>query len=121
MKLVWTVVFSLVSSVAVAAGGPGYPLEQIQPDYDDKASLQRGWTTHTHYCLGCAHAGDGEKDRAARAFEAALRLGPAKPGEVHYRLARLFRESDPERAKRHVLDALAEAPPSASFRSMPEG
>jgi ubiquinol-cytochrome c reductase cytochrome c1 subunit len=53
MKLVWTLVFSLVSSVAVAAGGPGYPLEHVEPDYDDKASLQRGLATYTHYCMGC--------------------------------------------------------------------
>ena len=38
MKLVWTLIFSLVSSVAIAAGGPSYPLETIEPDYDDKAS-----------------------------------------------------------------------------------
>ena len=36
MKLVWTLIFSLVSSVAVVAGGPSYPLETIEPDYDDK-------------------------------------------------------------------------------------
>ena len=53
MKLVWTLIFSLVCSVAFAAGGPGYPLETIEPDYDDKASLQRGLATYAHYCMGC--------------------------------------------------------------------
>ena len=53
MKLVWTLIFSLVSSVAVVAGGPSYPLETIEPDYDDKASLQRGLATYAHYCMGC--------------------------------------------------------------------
>ena len=53
MKLVWTLILSLVSSVAVAAGGPSYPLETIEPDYDDKVSLQRGLATYAHYCMGC--------------------------------------------------------------------
>ena len=53
MKLVWTLVFSLVSSVVIAAVGPSYPLETIEPDYDDKASLQQGLATYAHYCMGC--------------------------------------------------------------------
>ena len=53
MKVVWTLIFSLVSSVAIAAGGPSYPLETIEPDYDDKASLQQGLAYARPYCMGC--------------------------------------------------------------------
>lgn len=41
------------SLTAAAAGGLEYPLESIQPDYNDKASLQRGFGTYSHYCMGC--------------------------------------------------------------------
>ena len=44
----------LVAPIIVfAAGSSGYPLESIQPDYNDKASLQRGLGTYSNYCMGC--------------------------------------------------------------------
>ncbi|MEM7146676.1 MAG: hypothetical protein AAF591_16185 [Verrucomicrobiota bacterium] len=64
----------------------------------------------THYCLACAREAKGETADAIVAFGKALKLGPASPGEVNYRLARLHRANDPGLAKRYVLDGLAEAP-----------
>jgi len=49
-------------------------------------------------------------DGAVSAFRNVLRLEPADPADVHLRLARLLRKRDPRAARRHVLDALAEAP-----------
>jgi tetratricopeptide (TPR) repeat protein len=49
-------------------------------------------------------------DAAVVAFRNVLRLVPADPADVHLRLARLLRKRDPRAARRHVVDALAEAP-----------
>lgn len=64
----------------------------------------------SHYCLGCAHEAEGDRETAVKSFQTVLLLGAEKPGEVHYRLARLEKKSDPAAARKHVLDALAEAP-----------
>ena len=53
MKWALALVLAAVSSVTFAAGGSTYPLEQIEPDYTDKVSLQRGLATYSHYCMGC--------------------------------------------------------------------
>jgi tetratricopeptide (TPR) repeat protein len=39
-----------------------------------------------------------------------LELAPPNPSQVHYQLASLLRTEDPTAAKRHLLDALAQAP-----------
>jgi tetratricopeptide (TPR) repeat protein len=49
-------------------------------------------------------------DEAAAAYRRLLRLEPADPADIHLRLGRLLRHRDPRAARRHVLDALAEAP-----------
>jgi tetratricopeptide (TPR) repeat protein len=49
-------------------------------------------------------------DGAVTAFRNVLRLDPADPADVHLRLARLLKKRDPRAARRHALDALAEAP-----------
>jgi len=49
-------------------------------------------------------------DGAVSAFRNVLRLEPADPADVHLRLARLLRKRDPKAARRHAVDALAEAP-----------
>ncbi len=67
------------------------------------------FTERIHYCRGCAHEAKAETDLAVRSFENALRLGPANPSEVRFRLARLLKEEDATQAKRHVLDALADS------------
>ncbi len=63
---------------------------------------------YRHLAEACEATGD-----SAGAISAAgtlLKLDPPNPSDVHYRLARLLAREDPTRARRHVLEALAEAP-----------
>ncbi len=62
--------------------------------------------------LRCARACEelGQRERAVQSYERLLLLDPADPVDAHYRLAQLLREHDPAGAKRHVLEALADAP-----------
>jgi len=52
----------------------------------------------------------GEPQKAVNAYEKLLLLDPADPADVHFRLARLMRVNNDPAAKRHVLQALEEAP-----------
>jgi hypothetical protein len=52
----------------------------------------------------------GQDERAIDAYQRLLRLDPADPVTVNYRLAKLLRDRDNAAAKRHLLDALADAP-----------
>jgi tetratricopeptide (TPR) repeat protein len=65
--------------------------------------------------LGRALEERAASDRAAAegavaAYRKVLRLEPADPAEVNLRVAKLLRRRDPRAARRHVLDALSEAP-----------
>lgn len=52
----------------------------------------------------------GDSARAADAYRVLLRMDPANPAEVHYRLARaLYAQGDPL-ARQHLLESLADAP-----------
>ncbi|MDF1746810.1 MAG: peptidase MA family metallohydrolase [Gimesia sp.] len=51
-----------------------------------------------------------QKQEAIHAYQAILVLNPHNTATAHYQLARLLRENDLERAKRHTLIALEEAP-----------
>ena len=59
-----------------------------------------------------ARAGEalGNGDSAVWALQKLMILGPDHPVEVNFSLARLLREKDNVAAKRHLLDALVEAP-----------
>lgn len=63
-----------------------------------------------HYCLGCSHEATGERSEAIDSFERLLELGAANPSEIRYRLAKLIKPEDRERAKRYLLDSLADSP-----------
>ncbi|MBU6301930.1 MAG: tetratricopeptide repeat protein [Verrucomicrobia bacterium] len=63
-----------------------------------------------HYALGRGAEAAGETDGAVQAFRKLLLLKPDNAAEVHYRLGRLLAPGDAEQAKRHVLEALLEAP-----------
>lgn len=63
-----------------------------------------------HWRLGQAHEALGQADQAIASYRRLLWLEPPDPVEVHYRLARLLRSGDPAAAKRHILEALADAP-----------
>jgi tetratricopeptide (TPR) repeat protein len=52
----------------------------------------------------------GKRDQAVSAYSKLLLLDPPDPADVHFRLAKLLREKSNSEAKRHVLQALEEAP-----------
>jgi tetratricopeptide (TPR) repeat protein len=53
----------------------------------------------------------GKPEQAIRSYDRLLLLDPPDPAEVHFRLARLLRDKrDTTGSKRHVLQALEEAP-----------
>ncbi len=52
----------------------------------------------------------GQTIPAIKAYQTMLLLDPPDPADAHFRLARLLRPSDDASAKRHVLQALEEAP-----------
>jgi tetratricopeptide (TPR) repeat protein len=60
--------------------------------------------------LGRACEELGQDEAALASYERLLLLDPADPVDANYRLARLLRQRDPVAAKRHVLEALADAP-----------
>jgi tetratricopeptide (TPR) repeat protein len=60
--------------------------------------------------LALAAEASGKNQAAIAAYRALLLLDPADPAEVHFRLGKLlFQAGDPE-GRRHVLDALEQAP-----------
>ena len=63
-----------------------------------------------HWRLGRANEELGRDDQAIESYRRLLFLDPTDPADVNYRLARLLQHRDPAKAKRHVLEALAEAP-----------
>ena len=65
MKIFVALSFLFANSMTFAAGGVGYPLEDITPNYKDKASLQRGLATFSHYCMGCHSIGYQRYERTA--------------------------------------------------------
>jgi len=63
-----------------------------------------------YWQLGRASEQLGRDEPAIDAYRRVLLLDPADPVDIHYRLARLLRQRDPASAKRHILEALADAP-----------
>jgi tetratricopeptide (TPR) repeat protein len=63
-----------------------------------------------YWRLGRAGEELGRQEPAIDAYRRLLLLDPADPVDVHYRLAKLLQKRDPAAAKRHVLEALADAP-----------
>ena len=60
--------------------------------------------------IGHAQEALGQSEVAIESYQRLLQLDPGDPVDVNYRLARLYRERDPVLAKRHILEALADAP-----------
>jgi len=60
--------------------------------------------------LARASEAGGQTRTAIDGYETMLLLDPPDPAEAHYRLARLFHEAGDPKAKRHVLQALEDAP-----------
>jgi tetratricopeptide (TPR) repeat protein len=83
--------------------------------YAERVLAVKPMTATAYRSLGRAFEDRAATDKAAAegavvAFRNVLRLDPADPADVHLRLARLLRRRDPRAARRHVVDALAEAP-----------
>jgi tetratricopeptide (TPR) repeat protein len=79
------------------------------------ANAQRGlainpFNQRIHYCNGCAHEALAEPELAVKSFENALLLDPANPSELRFRLARLLKTDDEAKARRYLLDSLADSP-----------
>lgn len=63
-----------------------------------------------YHSLADADEALGNKDEAISAVETMLKLDPLNPAELHYRAARLRKDTTPDLARRQVLLALEEAP-----------
>ncbi|MBV0933391.1 cytochrome c1 [Marinobacterium weihaiense] len=68
-KFLITLMMALAPMTASAAGGAGVPLDSIDVDLTDKASLQRGMQTFVNRCMGCHEAGYQRFERAAQDLE----------------------------------------------------
>lgn len=53
IKTLLTLALIALPLAGYSASGPGYPLDHIEPDIHDQASLQRGLKTYMNYCMGC--------------------------------------------------------------------
>ena len=56
---------SCLFSLSCAAADASYPLDHIEPDIHDQASLQRGAKTYINYCMGCHSLGYQRYKRTA--------------------------------------------------------
>lgn len=65
---------------------------------------------HPHRLLAQSAEAEGHDADAIVANRTLLRLDPPDPAETHYRLARLLQKKNDPEARRHVLQALEEAP-----------
>ncbi|MFT5190007.1 MAG: tetratricopeptide (TPR) repeat protein [Verrucomicrobiales bacterium] len=63
-----------------------------------------------HKALAESYTATEKNEEAVSTYETLLTLKPQNPAQIHYAVADLLQEAEPTRAKRHVLDALAEAP-----------
>ncbi len=67
--------------------------------------------THlAHRGMGRAYEGLAQSDAAISAYEKLLLTDLINPADTHYRLGTLKSQTQPEAAKRHILDAISEAP-----------
>lgn len=60
--------------------------------------------------LAMAREANARPDAAIEAYRVMLRLDPPDPAETHFRLARLLHEKKDPETRRHILQALEEAP-----------
>lgn len=63
-KIALTFLLLMAPGLSLAAGS-SYPLDHMEPDLSDKASLQRGLQTYTNYCMGCHSLGYQRYKRTA--------------------------------------------------------
>ncbi len=65
-KFLITLLMALAPMTASAAGGAGVPLDKIDIDLNNQASLQRGMQTFVNRCMGCHEAGYQRFERSAQ-------------------------------------------------------
>ncbi len=63
-----------------------------------------------HGRMGRAYEALGRDAEAVASYRHLLLLGSADPVDVNFRLARLLQRQDPQAARKHILEALADAP-----------
>lgn len=63
-----------------------------------------------HRALAIAEESLGADSAAISAYRTVLKLDPADPADLHYRLARLLHQNGEPEARRHILLALQDAP-----------
>jgi tetratricopeptide (TPR) repeat protein len=94
-------------------------LRLLELDTSDPKGLQKNASTfleinpltpQPYRALALADEKLGNPQPAIQSYETVLKLDPADPADVHYRLAKLFEKDNRDQAKRHVLLALEEAP-----------
>ena len=76
----------------------------------DRAMAINPFLKNIHYCRGCACEEMNQPEAAITSFEKLLNLKPVNPSGIRFRLARLHQPKDTGKAKRYVLDALADSP-----------
>lgn len=67
-KILTAITISLISTVALAAGG-SVQLDHMKPDMSDKVSMQEGLRTYMDYCAACHSLGFARYNRVARDLE----------------------------------------------------
>lgn len=68
-KILTATAISLLSTVALAAGGGDVQLDHMTPDMNDKVSMQKGLRTYMDYCAACHSLGFARYNRVARDLE----------------------------------------------------
>ncbi len=68
------------------------------------------YIARAHQARAIRHRALEEADEAIASYETLLTLSPKNPAQIHFAVADLLKETDRFKAKRHTLDALAEAP-----------
>jgi tetratricopeptide (TPR) repeat protein len=107
---------ALISADAVTAYGRLMEIGMDQQDWQQVLDNGERYlavnpllgTVYWH--MGQAHEALDRPEQAIASYQYLLHLDPADPVELNFRLARLFQDQDPVTAKRHLLEALADAP-----------
>ncbi|WP_297795485.1 cytochrome c1 [uncultured Marinobacter sp.] len=87
-KLIFGLFITILPALGLAAGS-SVPLDTMEPDHANKASLQRGAALFTNYCMGCHSAEfarykrvSDDLDIPAKLYEENLIFTGAKIGEL---------------------------------------
>jgi tetratricopeptide (TPR) repeat protein len=105
-----------ISANAATAYGRLIEIGVEQEDWDQVVTNGRRYLAvdpllgSVYWRMGQAHEALEQPEAAIGAYQCLSHLDHGDPVDLNYRLARLFQDRDPDQAKRHLLDALADAP-----------